>query len=63
MILRTGILYDGTLDAPRRNVDLVIEGDRITEIRNAAEGVAPDASSACITPGLVNAHVHLIGSG
>jgi imidazolonepropionase-like amidohydrolase len=63
MILRAGILYDGTLDAPRRNVDVVIEGDRITEMRNAAEGVAPDASAACITPGLVNAHVHLIGSG
>jgi imidazolonepropionase-like amidohydrolase len=63
MILRAGILYDGTFDAPRRNVDVVIEGDRITEMRNAAEGVAPDASAACITPGLVNAHVHLIGSG
>jgi len=63
VILRAGILYDGTLDAPRRNVDLVIEGDRVAQIRNAAEGVAPDASAACITPGMVNAHVHLIGSG
>jgi imidazolonepropionase-like amidohydrolase len=63
MILRAGILYDGTLDAPRRNVDVVIDGDRITEMRNAVEDVAPDASAACITPGLVNAHVHLIGSG
>ena len=41
----------------------MIEGDRIAEIRNAAEGVAPDASAACITPGMVNAHVHMIGSG
>ncbi|MGC2130022.1 MAG: amidohydrolase family protein [Candidatus Aquilonibacter sp.] len=63
MILRAGILYDGTLDVPRRNVDLVIEGDRVAEIRSAAEGAAPDASAACITPGMVNAHVHVIGSG
>jgi imidazolonepropionase-like amidohydrolase len=63
VILRAGTLYDGTLDEPRRNVDLMIEGDRIAEIRGAAEGVAPDASAACITPGMVNAHVHLIGSG
>ncbi|HTU69491.1 MAG TPA: amidohydrolase family protein [Candidatus Baltobacteraceae bacterium] len=63
MILRTGVFYDGTLDAPRRNVDVAIEGDRIAEIRNAAAGVAPDASAACITPGMVNAHVHLVSSG
>jgi len=63
LILRTGVFYDGTLDAPRRNVDVAIEGDRIAEIRNAAAGVAPDASAACITPGMVNAHVHLVSSG
>lgn len=63
MILRAGILYDGTLDALRRNVDVVIEGERIKEIRNAADGVTPDANAACVTPGMVNAHVHLIGSG
>ena len=63
MILRAGILYDGTLAAPHRNVDIVIEGDRIAEIRAATEGIAPDASAACITPGLVNAHVHLVASG
>ncbi len=63
MILRAGVFYDGTLTAPKRNVDIVIDGDRISEIRNAAEGTAPDAGAACITPGMVNAHVHLIGSG
>lgn len=63
MILRTGVFYDGTLAAPKRNVDIVIDGDRISEIHSSAEGVAPDATAACITPGMVNAHVHLIGSG
>ncbi|HTX56642.1 MAG TPA: amidohydrolase family protein [Candidatus Acidoferrales bacterium] len=63
MILRAGILYDGTLAAPKHNVDIVIEGDRIIEIRNAAEGTRADHSAACVTPGMVNAHVHLIASG
>lgn len=63
MILRAGILYDGSLDVPQRNVDVVVEAGKITEIRAAAEGITPDASAACITPGMVNAHVHLIGSG
>jgi imidazolonepropionase-like amidohydrolase len=63
VILRAGIFYDGTLAKPKRNVDIVIDGGHISEIRSAAEGVAPDDSAACITPGMVNAHVHLIGSG
>ncbi|HEX8805503.1 MAG TPA: amidohydrolase family protein [Candidatus Aquilonibacter sp.] len=63
MILRAGVFYDGTLAKPRKNVDIVIDGERITEIRNAAEGTQPDYSAACITPGLVNAHVHMVGSG
>lgn len=63
MILRAGILYDGTLAEPRKNVDLVIDGGSITEIHNAAAGTQPDFSAACITPGLVNAHVHMVGSG
>ena len=41
----------------------MIDNDRITEIRNAASGTQPDFTAACITPGLVNAHVHMIGSG
>ncbi len=63
MILRAGILYDGTLAEPRKNVDLMIDGGRVAEIRNATEGTAPDFTAACITPGLVNAHVHMVGSG
>lgn len=61
MIVRAGIFYDGTLDAPRRDVDLAIEGERIAEIRPASG--ACDREAACVTPGLVNAHVHLEMSG
>ncbi len=63
MILRAGVFYDGTLAEPRKNVDLTIEGNSITAIRNAAPDTQPDFTAACITPGLVNAHVHMIGSG
>jgi len=61
MIVRAGIFYDGTLDAPQRNVDLAIEGERITAIRPPSG--TPDLDAACVTPGLVNAHVHLEMSG
>ena len=63
MIVRAGILYAGTLDAPRRNVDIVIDGTRIAQVRNAAEGGSFERAAACVTPGLVNAHVHLEMSG
>jgi imidazolonepropionase-like amidohydrolase len=63
MIVRAGILYDGTLNAPRRNAELVIEDDRVAEIRNAVDGGTYDVAAACVTPGLVNAHAHLEASG
>ncbi len=61
MIVRAGILYDGTLEPPKDRVDLVIDQGRIAEIR-AASGEF-DLEAACVTPGLVNAHAHLEGSG
>ena len=61
MILRAGILYDGTLEPPKRNVDVAIDDGRIAEFR--AAGGECDLEAACITPGLVNAHAHVEGSG
>jgi len=61
MIVRAGVLYDGTLEPPKRRVDVVFEEGCIKEIR-AASG-ACDLEAACVTPGLVNAHAHLEGSG
>ncbi len=63
MIVRAGVLYDGTLNAPRRNVDIEIDEHHIVDIRNAGEGATYDRAVACVTPGLVNAHVHLEMSG
>jgi imidazolonepropionase-like amidohydrolase len=61
MIVRAGILYDGTLEPPKRNVDLVVNDGRIEELR-AASGQC-DVEAVCVTPGLVNAHAHLEASG
>ncbi len=61
MIVRAGVFYDGTLEPPKRRVDVVLDHGRITEIR-VATGPC-DLEAACVTPGLVNAHAHLEGSG
>jgi imidazolonepropionase-like amidohydrolase len=61
MIVRAGVLYDGTLEPPKRRVDIVIADGRVKELRAAAGEC--DLEAACVTPGLVNAHAHLEGSG
>ena len=61
MIIRAGILYDGSLNEPRKNVDLEIDGTTIRAVRDA-HGKC-DYEAACVTPGLVNAHAHLEMSG
>ncbi len=60
-IVRAGILYDGTLEPPKQNVDIVIENGRVAELK-AATGPR-DFEARCVTPGLVNAHAHLEASG
>jgi imidazolonepropionase-like amidohydrolase len=61
MIVRAGVFYDGTLEPPKRRVDIVFEGGRVGEVRTATGEC--DLEAACVTPGLVNAHAHLEASG
>ncbi|HET6274306.1 MAG TPA: amidohydrolase family protein [Candidatus Cybelea sp.] len=61
MIVRAGVFYDGTLEPPKQRVDLVLDQGRVVEIRTASGEC--DLEAACVTPGLVNAHAHLEGSG
>ena len=63
MIVRAGVFYDGSLEKPRHNVDIHIVDGRVATITSAGEGTASDRKAACVTPGLVNAHVHLEMSG
>jgi imidazolonepropionase-like amidohydrolase len=63
--IRTGVLYDGT-DAPaRRNVTVLVEDGRIAAISGNDEraGAEQTFEAACVTPGLINSHVHLEVNG
>ena len=61
MIIRAGTFYDGSLDAPRTNVHVAIEDGKVASITDADGDY--DMQAACVTPGMVNAHVHLEMSG
>jgi imidazolonepropionase-like amidohydrolase len=72
MVIRGGMLIDGTGAPPRGPVDIVIEGNRITRVRPAGTPGLPlaanrepknadheiDATGLYIMPGFVDLHVH-----
>ena len=60
--IKTGRLYDGSLDAPRTNVVVTIEGTKIAAIE-PADGKNADREAAAVVPGLINAHAHLEMNG
>jgi len=76
LILRGGILIDGTGAPPIGPVDVVVENDRIVEIKNVGFPGAPireedrpppgdhelDVSGLYILPGFVDMHGHIGGS-
>jgi hypothetical protein len=75
LIIRGAILIDGTGAPPTGPVDIVIEGNRITEVRNVGfPGLAIDSSrrprnatreidahGQYVMPGLIDLHVHAGG--
>ena len=70
--VHAGTLIDGTDAAPRSDMALVLEGDRIASVgpwsaaRPPAGAVVVDLSRLTVLPGLIDAHVHLsmtIGPG
>lgn len=63
--LRCSLLYDGLGTAPRPNMGVVISAGRIERIVESAELPTDLAirDAAAVTPGLINAHVHLEFSG
>ncbi|GAB5521723.1 MAG: amidohydrolase family protein [Rhodothermales bacterium] len=76
LVLRGGTLIDGTGAPPVGPVDIVVEGDRITEIRSVGYPGVPifdegrpdagtyelDVSGMYILPGLVDMHGHIGGT-
>jgi imidazolonepropionase-like amidohydrolase len=63
--IKAGRLFTGTVDEYRRNVVILIEGDRIKSVGSAAEVAIPagatviDLSTATVLPGLIDCHTHL----
>jgi imidazolonepropionase-like amidohydrolase len=68
-VIRAGVLIDGQSAAPRRNQVIVIRGNVITEVSDAASAHIPtgaevvDLSQATVLPGLIDAHTHIFLQG
>jgi len=65
IIIRNGTVVDGT-GVPGRVADVAIDGDRVVEITDAADGGITavgrreiDATDRLVTPGFVDIHTHL----
>jgi len=69
VIIRTGTLIDGKSDTPRHNQVIVIRGNRIDSISDAASTKIPagatviDLSHATVLPGLIDSHTHIFLQG
>ncbi len=69
LALRAGTLIDGRSSTVRTDVLVVSENDRIVSVTDYSQASVPpnaifvDASSYTVIPGLIDAHVHILGSG
>ncbi|RRO20650.1 amidohydrolase [Saccharopolyspora rhizosphaerae] len=58
-VVRAGAVWDGVSQELRRDVDIVLEGERIAAVLPAQDGRAQvDARERTAMPGLIDAHVH-----
>ena len=68
-VIRAGTLIDGKSDKPRRDQVIVIRGDRIESVSDAATVKLPadaaviDLSKATVLPGLIDGHTHIFLQG
>jgi imidazolonepropionase-like amidohydrolase len=69
LVVRARWLIDGTSDKPRRNVQIVIRGDRIVDVIPANSPSLPedarviDLGGATVLPGLIDTHTHIFLQG
>jgi len=68
-VIRAGTLIDGKSDTPRRDQVIVIRGNRIDSVSDAASAKIPagatviDLSRATVLPGLIDSHTHIFLQG
>ena len=69
IVIRAGTLIDGKSDTPRHDQMIVIRGNRIESISDAAGSRLPadakliDLSQATVLPGLIDSHTHIFLQG
>jgi len=69
LVLRAARLFDGGQGDLRRDVAVVVEGERIRSVGPAASAVAPpgatilDLGDATLLPGLIDVHTHVLLQG
>jgi imidazolonepropionase-like amidohydrolase len=67
--IRAGTLIDGKSDKPRRDQVIVIRGNRIESVSDAASAKTPagatviDLSDQTVLPGLIDSHTHIFLQG
>jgi len=68
-VIRAGTLIDGKSDTVKRDQIIVIRGNRITSVGDAASAKTPsaarviDLSHATVLPGLIDSHTHIFLQG
>jgi len=68
-VIRAGTLIDGRSDQPRRDQVVVVRGNRIESVSDAATAETPagatviDLSKATVLPGLIDSHTHIFLQG
>src|SRR6202162_1110572 len=68
-VIRAGSLIDGKSDKPRRDQVIIVHGNRIESVTDAAGAKIPagadviDLSKATVLPGLIDSHTHIFLQG
>jgi imidazolonepropionase-like amidohydrolase len=68
-VIRAGALIDGKSDQPRRDQVVIVRGNRIESVSDAATAKIPpgatviDLSKATLLPGLIDSHTHIFLQG